>query len=398
MPAVSHTAYQPLICASDVVTRSPIRPWARALRQTLRASIATRTLAPQTIAYVMNRIALLDAYQGDNDAALKACEAQIALWTALSRQTGNGALLNFVIQPWINVIRLERWQNRLDNAAAWYAELAPAQLDERGELNRRYGIAQTLRPLVELGAQVGGVDTEVMKGVYWVEYGRLLLAAGEHAKVQRHAREGLAQCQGMLRAQVYELLTVAALNAGEFDLASALLRQVRLSEGSPTWLAFSALGMYLDALMGDGKAGKAADRVLAYAGQPDHFGCSARNLSFMFSLSRVFRLLGMEKAEVGLLIRGRDMALELDDEAMSFEQLARLESLGEAPQDSVRTRFQDSSYAFIRRRLGLPGACDGVDLTSADVVRAVALLHVLDYEGCLRVLDEALMPLEAAMA
>jgi len=110
----------------------------------------------------------------------------------------------------------------------------------------------------------------------------------------------------------------------------------------------------------------------------DKFG-----LSLLCDIAATLRDFGVSPdTERSFLEQAYPLALEIDDEVSLFEVSCRLAELGHPPPEQWRDRFQQSEYALIRKRIGLPPLT--VDLrTVSDLMPAVQRLSALDLDGAL---------------
>jgi hypothetical protein len=373
--------YQPLISPSDRLVRQPITPWRMAMVRMLREGISKKELDYNQIGSALNRLALLEAYQGHTGRALMACDAQIRFWQRSAEEPGHAHLLPNIVQPWINILRLERWNNRLDSSISLYRELAPDRRAAPAAFQQRFGIPLTFDALD--GISPGRVSY-LLDMVYWREYGNLLFSAGADVELRQHLQAGIGHSQYFVRAALLEMLLVRQADSGNHAGTLALLRRIRRPDTGAYWLHFKTLEMYLALRTGADDAEVLLQAVLDAALSSEHIERDGAGLALLFDIAKLFARLGMHEQEEMLLQRAYRMAQELNDEVVLFEVMDRLAVLGHDLGCDVRERFAASSYALIRKRLGqAPRAAD----TGPDVVQALRALAELDFDTCMLFLD-----------
>jgi hypothetical protein len=375
--------YQPLINSSDRIARRPIRPWRAALARNLVEAISKPRLELDKIPSALNQLALLEAYQGNNNSALLACEAQIRFWQRISRQPGHAHHLSAVVLPWINIVRLERWTSKLDSSMALYSELAPARRYAPASLQRRYGIALTLDEIGQL--EHGAGTASLLDVVYWREYAHLLLHAGAGEKLQQHLQAGLRQEQEFLRVALLETLLAHQATLGNNESALSLVRRMTASEKKwPHWLHFKTLEMYLVHRVGSREFPSLVDTVVSAALSGEHIERDEGGLALLVDIARLFERLGLRQQELALLRFAHEIAQEVDDEVLLFEVMSRLAVLQPDFGCDLRERFGASSYALVRKKIGLgPQPAD----PGPDVAQALQALAELDFDSCVLFLE-----------
>jgi hypothetical protein len=371
----------PLIQLQDRLVRKPIAPWRASLVRQLGEAIGSPDIAFDHIAPLLNQLALLEAYQGNTARALEACAAQIRFWQRLARSPGNEHRLGNVVQPWINIVRLERWNQKLDSSIALYRELAPARRSTLATLQRRYGIALTFDELVQLDPQAD--VRAVLDVVYWREYGHLLLNAGANDALERHLEAGLGQVAGALLVFLFETLLAYQASRGHHASALALLHRNRLAQRGLYRLPFAALAMFLAWRAESSEFAGLAETVFDAAVSGEHNERDGRGMLLLVDIARLFEWFGLQRQELELLQLACDIALEVDDEVLQFEVMRRLATLDPNRTGDLRQRFGASSYALIRKHLGLGPQAPGA---GPDVVQALQYLAELDFASCLSIL------------
>lgn len=373
---------RPLIVPSDPLTRKPIVPWRARLAQALREELGKSALDAPRVVVVLNQLALLEAYRGNIEAALTVCDAQIRFWQAHATLPGQSRHLAAVVQPWINIVRLERWGGNVERSMALYRELGPSHRRSRVGLQQRYGIDLSFDELDRLDGSEGLART--LDVTYWREYGNLLFDRGEQAALRLHLQDGMRHDNEFLRVTSLELLLVDQVNRGHHAAAEAALQRMPLTPAMTHWLPFKTLQMVV--AVRNAHAGQAVlvqqvvDGALALAGGD----CDERGLILAIAVARVFERLGMRAEETALLQAARTPAQHMDDEVASFEILKRLCALGQEHADALYARFSTSSYAAVRNSLGLgPAHEDG----GPDIPGALQALAACDVDGCLARLD-----------
>ena len=386
--------YEPLICGTDRLARRPIRPWRAAMLAALRGALRPAGGGPDFggVAVALNQLALLEAYEGTPAQALALCRSQIALWQRLSaRDAGDGAarrLLGGVIQPLINVVRLERWTAGEAGPVSLYAELAPARRGAPGLLLARQGIALGFEALCALDPR--GDYAALLDNVYWREYGRYLLQAGRDDDLQALLAEGLSQPRSaFVQLALVEILLLQQARSGKHGSAMRLLGKLGLAPGSLLWLHFRVCAMFLAVRRGDPAAQVLQDEVMEAVRRGQGIRDDAWGLNLLADIGKVFRVLGCAAEETELLRLALPLALRLGDEMVHFDALERLAQLEGTPRAGLHRQFGQSGYAAIRKRLGLAPAAACPDPNSGIAVAAAAQLALGDERACLALLDAA---------
>lgn len=381
--------YQPLINPSDRMVRRPIVPWRAALVMTLRDALGAPRPDLDSIAQALNQLSLLEAYQGNTAGALLICDAQIRFWQGIARMPGNANYLNQVIQPWINVLRLERWADKLNSSKSLYRELAPSNRHMPGTLQQRYGIALSLAELDLLEPQAGA--GRLLDAVYWREYGHLLLTGGSRAEIEEHLTTGLRTDNRFLRLALTEMLLLYQVDCGNAGHALSVLRRMAIPGAASHWLHFKTLEMYLAGVAEDDAFPELAQTVLSAAQSDAYVEFDVHGLTLLLDIARLSSGFGLCGHELALLRKAEQVADRVEDEVLRFDLSRRLSELVSESPCELRERFSDSCYGLVRTRLGLPLK----PAPGPDVVRAVQSLASLDIEACRAVLGAARRPDES---
>ncbi len=388
--------YEPLICGTDRLARRAIRPWRGAMLAALRLA-AGRGEDPDTggVAVALNQLALLEAYEGSHANALALCRSQVDFWRTLAAQAGAPGLLGGVIQPLINIVRLERWSAGADGTVSLYGELAPARRGVAGPLLARHGIALGFEGLCALDARAD--YAALLDNVYWREYGRYLLQAGSEDALQALLGEGLSRPRSaFVQLSLVEILLLQQARSGKHDSAARLLSGLGLAPDSLLWLHFKVCEMFLAQRRGAAEAPALQAAVMDAVRRGRGIRDDAWGLNLLFDIGKVFRLLGCGAEEAELLRLATQAAVRLGDEAVHFDALARLAQLDGDASCALLQQFQHSGYASVRKRLGLAPASACPDPQSAVAVAAAAHLARLDFGACLACLDGVDAALAAA--
>ncbi len=376
-------AYQPLFHAPDRLVRVALPAWQRQVLAALQRALATSAPALQSIEPLLNLLALFEAYRGDHARALRVSEAQIRFWKHAA--AGDAALLNRTIQPWINVIRLERWQGKFDSSAALYREFAPTQRDLPGTLQARYGVTPTLAGLAALDEVSDFNYDGLFDGVYWHEYGGLLLRAGRLDALRAHVIDGLrGPAGGFAKLSLIENLLAGRAAAGHHDGALKVLASLKTPQHAPYWLHLKTIEVMLLSAR-DGAAVEASEMLFQAALSGQHGNGDVHEAALLIEITRLLDRLGLEAQAQRLAARSLALARAVGDEVLHFEAAVRC---ADSDGLDVRAMFADSGYALIRRRLGLPLAA----AQGPDVVAAMELLADLRYRDCAVLLEAAAAP------
>ena len=375
--------YEPLISGTDKLIRRPIRPWRKTMLTLLRSAISERDINFDDVAIALNQLALLEAYEGNSANALALCDAQMTFWMSVAAERDRRPYLGYVVQPLINIIRLERWTATPDGPASLYAELSPERRGSHGILQFRH---EGLPSIAQLCAAGGRADYEALvDNVYWREYARFLLQTDRTKELQSLLAEGLSRpLSPFIRLALLEILLLQQVRAGKHQAAVRLLGQLNVSASSPQWLHFRVLEMYLAAKTQAPAGPRLMREVMDAARASDFLPLNGYGLNLLFDISKVMRELGRDDEESDLLMRTGQVARQLDDEVVHFEAIERLATLARTSREPVRHQFAQSTYAPIRKRIGLAPAAP--DPLSALVLQGACSLARLDYAACSDVL------------
>jgi hypothetical protein len=376
--------YQPLIGGADKMLRRPIRPWRMSETKLLLRGIESREVDFSAVAVALNKLALLEAYEGQHANALALCDAQIAFWKNVADDRGDKRLLAYAIQPMINIVRLERWTATADGPVSLYGELSPDKRASCGPLQARHGLGLSFAQLCAVNDMLE-YDT-LITNVYWREYSRFLLQSGRTAALRALLEQGLnLPLHPYVRIALLEVLLLQQARAGNYESASRLLARMKISSGSAYRLPFKVLEMYLAAKTQAPTAPALVREVMQAVCDGVQIQPNAHGLNLLFDITKVFRELAADAEEAELLgIAGR-IAAELDDEVIQFDVLDRLKALNGSPHAAWQQAFGQSTYASIRKRLGL--AHPAPDLVSTRLMQATQRLVQLDYAACIHLLD-----------
>jgi hypothetical protein len=378
--------YQPLISANDRIVKMPIAGWGKALRHSLKNAILERDTMIGEVAPCLNQLALLEAYQSNNANALALCNAQINFWRNLFVKSGDRFYLSSAIQPWINIARLNRWQNKIDNSASIYQELSLENRSELGGLSQFLQVDFSLADLCRFDNKEDAIN--LIDNVYWNEYGRLLLNSDRYTDLQLHIQVGLGlNTSFFIKSALFEILFLYQLKIGKPDRVLHFLNELNFQKDHPYWLQFKVLEMALHVQFHREDAQSLITEACQAVRSENHVMHDARGAQFIFDISKVFRHLGRLEIEIELLQFALSIAQKADDEVLLFEVMERLSVLEQLSPTELLARFCDSSYAIIRKRLNLGALPNSVCASSPYIVQAANLLAELDFEGCLNVLN-----------
>lgn len=382
MPFDTVDLYQPLMGPSDRLVRSPVRPRRAIQLAKLLAALSGRDVFYDGTAVALNQLALLEAYEGNHANAAALCDAQVAYWKSVA--ASQPRYLAFAIQPLINIVRLERWKATTNGPVSLYRDLSPERRGLCGPLQARHGIALSFDQICQADSAQG--YGELLNNVYWREYSRSLLQSGRTEQLQVLLAQGLAMpLSGFVRLALLEILLLQQTRAGKHHSAGRLLKTLAIDPGSPYWLHFKVLEMYLALTSSTAGGATLACEVVLAAGQEKHIARTGYGLNLLFDISKVFRELGRATDEHRLLTLTERSAVQLNDEVIQFEALDRLATLDGGAGAALGRRFAHSSYALIRKRLGL--AAVQPDPLSALLMRAAPHLARGDASACAAVLQ-----------
>lgn len=293
-------------------------------------------------------------------------------------------------------VRLERWKNTVDGPVSLYRELAPEQRAAQGSLQLRHGIDLSLSDRCNINYDDD--YTTLVNNVYWREYARLLLQSGCTEQLQSLLERGLSlPLSRFIRLTLMEILILHQARCGWYANAARLLAKMKITQASPYWLHFKVLEMYLAVKSAAGNAALLIGEVMQAIRTTVHSQHNAYGLNFLFDITKVFRDLECDNEESELLELVERIAVDLNDEMIQFEAGDRLATLTVQSRDALRQKFQHSSYALIRKRVGMAHA-PAPDRSSKRLVQAVNQLARENYVGCLELLDGSHLPAPDVLA
>lgn len=375
--------YTPLVNAlSYRLLRAPLAPWQANQLRNLHALLDAGDPSHQDMAATLNHLAVIEAFRGNYDGAQQLCHGQIAFWRALAVQNGNDACLGAAIQPWINLVRLERWQNNVAAACFQYQEMAPALRHVKGGIGKSWQLPYSLAELSALN-QHNNIDN-ILDNVYWSEYGRLLWNTARYAELQTFLSAGLSQpTSSFVRVVLLELLVLQQVARQHFTSAAGLLKAIRdrLQVVGKYELEFAVLELHLGLCATGELDPERAAEVAKLALLAKHAAHNEVGLTSVMDISRVLRAPGGKDAEAMLLPHALALAEQSNDEVALFQVLMRLQQLGRIGMPALKARFRDSGYAQIRRALGFSGPAPGEEAAQL-AIAAVQCLQTLQWDRC----------------
>jgi hypothetical protein len=367
-----------MIHPSDRILRRPIVPWQDSLVNALVEATSQWPIDFDTAIFTLNQLALIQAYQGNMDGALLICEAQIQFWRRVSATPGNDGYITAVLQPWINILRLKRWNNQLSLSESLWMELAPPCRSRRGSLQKIYNIKLSYEELEKTKCEI--YPPQLLDMLYWREFGHILLGATDGKRLERHLQNGLLAAPGeFIRLSLFEMLLIYQAKIGYMGKSLEILQRIRINPTGPYALQFKALEMYFsERLYLDGSANRTG-RVIAEKLFEDCLNGNAADAMLIFDISRIFQDLAMPHYEIPLLYKALEAVQRDFDEILNFNIRFRLNALlDKCPEDFHKT-FANSSYAIIRRQIGLAPKIDAGSLT---LVKAIQALADLKFSAC----------------
>lgn len=371
--------YVPLI-QSDTITRQPIHQWRHKLVAELENHLSTGT---EVVANIMNQLALLEAYIGNNTAAFNYCRWQIDYWRNLADcQSDNGVLIN-VIQPWVNIFRLERWQCNHEIALAMYEQISPEKRHLETDLQHRFSVPLTVADILTLPN--ADVVQGVVEAVYWLESSHLLLVAKDNSALMQRLQQGLAgNMASATKMRLLELWFKALNDKGEYARGLSALHRMCLTESAYS-LEFSLLELVLLFNIDADELPKSItvifDRVMA----KNDWEKGPRHLYLLAKISVLFSQIGTQEQYHQLLQLQLNVANSLNDEVIAFEAKSSMADRGWFSSGQLREEFLHSDYQVIRRRLGL----EKKSYPEADELSlALEKLSRLEFDGAQQHLQE----------
>lgn len=358
--------------------------WLRAVERRQQGLLPTIDLAP-----AFNQLGLIATFQGQAELAEHLCESQMLYWYRLSGEFARPDLLSHIIQPYINLARLARWQGRLEQASGLYRSLAP---DASGQLNstlQALGIAYSLDELANSDPTAQGLQS-LMNLVYWSEYGRLLLQTADEASVLDHVQQGLsANSSSHLRRCLLEvgLLTQCQHGRKPMKLLGTLTSKLDFSARLP----FLMIHLQLAAMHQLPEQGQVFDQIWQLL-NAETIDWRRSNLLAMYdAIGKILLRLGYTEQAMQMATRQREWAQLIDDEMLAFAATARLVETGALAKDAL-SAFDNSLYVQIRKARGLD-VLDH-DPLAADIELALQEFDQGEWQACAQRLRCFIIPQE----
>lgn len=366
-----HCQYQPLL-VNDPILRQPILHW----QQNLLNSLDSAFKAGNTeIAVELNQLALIEAYQGNDSAALNLCQLQIKYWQNIAARQGDRYLIN-CIQPWINTFRLQRWKQDKQAALFSYQQLAPDLQKNRNSLNSDFGVQLSLAELLTLNPDSGWRN--MLETIYWSEFSQLLANNGDKAHFARHVQDGLASpVRFSVKMRLLELWFKVLIENKEFSYALSALHRMKLTSG-PYQLVFRLLEMVLLFNLQWSDTQRLAEQLCQELMSKPADYTDIRHLYFVAAAFGIFRQLDNKGAKLRLCRYLLDQANQLNDEVLAVEAKLELVSEGQLDYSQVASQYKDSAYSLVRRKLGLAEL--NRTKRSAKIIHCVTAISELKFE------------------
>jgi hypothetical protein len=330
-PAPAPTiAGQPLLPQARI-PRLPLDRWAAQLADALqgaRAELRQPRALAAAVAQVANNAALVAVYRGEAEAARRLCEGQMRWQARMSRRARDPRISAFVVQPWINLGRLEAMAGDWASAVSRFARLNERAVDGR----------LCLGP--ERVAPLDG-ETERVAGVCYV--GDTLgayLQAGRHDDALAFAARVRAAAVPALALRAAEGEVVAACRAGDGERAQRVAGEGGRACGGWKRLVFHLRAA--EALACDGRMDEAAERLAALAETAGRVSEDSRRplhcLHILLRLAGACREAGLDAHAAALARDTLAGARAADDEAMRIESLRILAAASAPPERAARRR------------------------------------------------------------
>lgn len=167
---------------------------------------------------VTNNAALLAAYFGAEPVAWTLCERVVQWQHRLSRRSRDARVGVHVMQPWVNLGRLEalsgRWRASLDR----FARLM--EYRESGQL--RLGAVRVNGMGWNVVAASRQEFEDVLENLYVIDTLKALLLNRRYVEVEEFAAGYSSDCRAMIARRLDEALIVATSHLGRFDRARSV--------------------------------------------------------------------------------------------------------------------------------------------------------------------------------
>lgn len=374
-------SYELLVKGNDRSLRVALPLWRAAQMLRMQVALVQPGLDIRVLANSMHQMSLMAVFEGATETARQICHAQIYFWRNLAQASSNPSLLGYVIQPWINLARLERQQQTDGTARSLYQDFAPENRQQPSVLMQHFGIAQSLDELCKLHPEID--CTGVLENVYWREYGLFLLKTGEYSALQGLLERGLS-CQKcpFVKMALFEMQALLHARMGQPEAGLQLVNSAIGQADQPYHLHLKSLQLHLAHQAGSEAAQTLGEELCALLLSKQPMLANPQNLYLLHGLTRNFMHQGMDQQAAALTPQVAAMAQQLKDETVQFDLAQRAVALGQMSQDQLKQKFKNSSYAYIRKHLGLP-----LQSTGLPVLEAIQNLAELNYATCRSLLE-----------
>lgn len=387
-------SFLPLIFAPDRMICKPLggwrqnllEVWSQAMQDCLQKQPQITDLAP-----VFNQLGLIATFQGQTELAAHVCQSQMLYWHHLSQERGRPDLLAYVIQPYINLARLARWQANVEQAAGLYRGLAPGSQHQVSPLLQKLGIAHTFEELAAADSDPQKFR-QVMSIVYWTEYGRLLLQTGDEASVLAHVQQGLSsETSTHIRRCLLETGLQVQCQHGR--------KPMKLLQALTSKLDFAARLPYLMIHLQLAAAHQLPEQEQVFAQvwqllNVETIDWRRSNLLAMFDgCGKILLRLGYQSEALQMASRQRELARLIEDEALEYAAMTRLVEAGALSADALG-KFDSSLYVQIRKARKQ----DLFDPLASGIEQALQELDRCDWQACADTLRDLCADRPAAQA
>jgi hypothetical protein len=267
----------------DRIARSPLGPWAAALRRQLRRCLEqSRTTAAVSdeVGSAGNNAALIAAHRGAGALARRLCERQLCWQARLSRRSRNPGLATGCVQPWVNLARLDSLAGKWESA---FARLSALQVcGTHGVLS--------LRPLQPDGigclqVRAEGGFAQSLETVYVIDSLRVLLQNGRCGEVVEFAARMATEPCTHLQLWADEALVVSACQRGDVESADQAAQAALARPQTVGWSRAVFRLRRAEVLACAGETQRAAEILESMAGVMDRLSEPVlRNLQTLYVL------------------------------------------------------------------------------------------------------------------
>ena len=213
-----------LLHSTDQVIRLPLNLWADKLIRVSQRSDTTSDVVEhiEDIAINFNQASLVFASYGWLDIARETCLSSIKFYYALTDKYNDTRFLKYIIQPWINIGRLDRLTHNYSDAIDKFMLLSSLGYDEEVKEDSTMGMVCKAARLLE---KTKGHLGNLIKSAPVIETIKTYLAAHNYEAIISSFPISKQRPAGFLMSMVTEAQAVSLFFLKDYDSADKILNK-----------------------------------------------------------------------------------------------------------------------------------------------------------------------------